>query len=306
MKNSSSHLKSKTLLHNEKLGVANWLTILRLVFMLPFLAIMIAMFVLIYYAAEPSFFWYNKLEVNGYGKKEVLSILYWINVSLFILAMFTDWIDGYYARKTKTISVFGKIFDPIADKVATSLMLVFLIMMNYSFLVVIILFIIRDVIVDGARMYAVKKNIKVQANFLGKAKTFLMSFSIILIAIAMPWVSYFNRKSNNVNLMYVFYINIPLIISLVLAWVSGFMYLKKYLKGIRYDHYNNTDENEYLSDFIVEKTKEVEIPGIKIDKNLVKKPTSKPKKASKTDSQDEADADANEKQIDFSKTEIFE
>ncbi|CRH48151.1 CDP-diacylglycerol--glycerol-3-phosphate 3-phosphatidyltransferase [Chlamydia abortus] len=78
--------------------------------------------------------------------------------------MITDFVDGYVARKTKTVSNFGKIFDPIADKIATTLMLLFISLMNYSYLPIVILFIIRDIFVDGARVYAVKKDIKVAAN----------------------------------------------------------------------------------------------------------------------------------------------
>ena len=48
--------------------------------------------------------------------------------------MITDFVDGYYARKTKTITAFGKIFDPIADKVATTLMLIFLAITRMTYL----------------------------------------------------------------------------------------------------------------------------------------------------------------------------
>ncbi|EPL03161.1 CDP-diacylglycerol--glycerol-3-phosphate 3-phosphatidyltransferase [Chlamydia abortus] len=78
--------------------------------------------------------------------------------------MITDFIDGHYARKHKTVSVFGKIFDPIADKVATTLMFLFLAIMEFTYLPLIILFIMRDILVDGSRMYASKKNIKIAAN----------------------------------------------------------------------------------------------------------------------------------------------
>ncbi|WP_373440053.1 CDP-alcohol phosphatidyltransferase family protein, partial [Metamycoplasma equirhinis] len=53
--------------------------------------------------------------------KLALSIIYWTCVSLFIVAMITAFVDGFYARKTKTVSNFGKVFDPIADKVATTM-----------------------------------------------------------------------------------------------------------------------------------------------------------------------------------------
>ncbi|SYV90080.1 CDP-diacylglycerol--glycerol-3-phosphate 3-phosphatidyltransferase, partial [Metamycoplasma alkalescens] len=79
--------------------------------------------------------------------------------------MITDFVDGHIARKTKTISQFGKIFDPIADKITTSLMLLFIALMNYSFLPIVVFFIVRDILVEGARIYAVKKDIKVASNW---------------------------------------------------------------------------------------------------------------------------------------------
>lgn len=58
-----------------------------------------------------------------------------------------------------------------------------------TYLPVIILFIVRDILVDGTRIYAIKRNIKVQANIWGKIKTILISLAIIALAFAGPWLT---------------------------------------------------------------------------------------------------------------------
>ncbi|AWX42804.1 CDP-diacylglycerol--glycerol-3-phosphate 3-phosphatidyltransferase [Metamycoplasma cloacale] len=236
----------KMRVETKKFGTANWLTVTRLLLMIPFIIIMCVSFSLLRTGKtvddiDASTFYYyienSKPILAGSYYKLHISILYWINLIIFIAAMITDFVDGHVARKTKTISAFGKIFDPIADKVATSLMLIYLTILNYTFLPIVILFIIRDIIVDGCRVYAIKKDIEIKANIWGKIKTIIVSFSIVAIAIAGPWV--YNvltiNEENNQRIWhstYLIYTNIPLIIGLLIAWISGIIYMKKYLKGI--------------------------------------------------------------------------
>ncbi|MGX9359224.1 CDP-diacylglycerol--glycerol-3-phosphate 3-phosphatidyltransferase, partial [Mycoplasma sp. 2575] len=224
-KNNSPHIK--------KFGIANWLTVLRIILMIPFIFLMSSAFFLI--IKHNGTFWYDGIKIVGNQKYSItLSIIYWLNVSIFIIAMVTDFIDGHIARKTKTISQFGKIFDPIADKIATIMMLLFISIMNYSFLPIVVLFIIRDILVDGARVYAVKKDIKVAANWWGKIKTIIVSLAIITIAFSAPWFTNFDNDLGKYvsNDKYILYVNIPLIVGLILSWISGIIYLVKYLKGI--------------------------------------------------------------------------
>ncbi|WP_373597871.1 CDP-diacylglycerol--glycerol-3-phosphate 3-phosphatidyltransferase [Metamycoplasma equirhinis] len=220
-----------------KLGVANWLTILRMLLMIPFLAMMSAGAALILAKTGGGGFRYDGIKLIGSNShKLALSIIYWTCVSLFIVAMITDFVDGFYARKTKTVSNFGKVFDPIADKVATTMMMIFLAIFNFTYLPIVILFIVRDIMVDGSRMYAAKKDVKVNANWWGKIKTIIVSLSLLVIAFSVPWL-----KENEDSLKQ-FYVNIPLLAGLILAWVSGIIYICKYLKGITKD--NNLDSKK--------------------------------------------------------------
>ncbi|AZG68837.1 CDP-diacylglycerol--glycerol-3-phosphate 3-phosphatidyltransferase [Mycoplasma struthionis] len=212
-----------------KFGLANWLTIIRILLMIPFLITMTISYV--YVIEYNTVFHYDKLTiVSENPHKELLAALHWTNFIIFSLAMITDFIDGWYARRTKTVSNFGKIFDPIADKVATVLMLVYLAIMRFTFFPIVIIFSLRDILVDGARIYAIKKNITVQANWWGKAKTIVVSFSLVFLSVAGPWLAS-PTLVNNSNLI-TFYLNIPLIIGAVLSVISGIIYMKKYLKNI--------------------------------------------------------------------------
>ncbi|WP_330463578.1 CDP-diacylglycerol--glycerol-3-phosphate 3-phosphatidyltransferase [Metamycoplasma gateae] len=232
MKNKKQKAKIETK-RIKKFGVANWLTVLRMALMIPFIILMSIAFLLV--SKNGGTFWYNGIKLVGNQQYPItLSTIYWLNIIIFIFAMITDFVDGYIARKTKTISQFGKIFDPIADKITTTLMLIFLSLMNYSFLPIVILFIIRDILVDGARVYAVKKDIKVAANWWGKIKTIIVSLAILVVSFSAPWITKYieKTKSYGTNETYLLYVNIPLIVGLVLSWISGIIYLSKYLKGI--------------------------------------------------------------------------
>jgi len=90
---------------------------------------------------------------------------------LFIIASFTDFLDGYIARKTQTITTFGKFLDPIADKVLVLTVFSYLV---YAQLVPVWMFvsiIMREFIVSGLRLLAVEENIVIAASALGKYKT---------------------------------------------------------------------------------------------------------------------------------------
>ncbi|ENY68660.1 CDP-diacylglycerol-glycerol-3-phosphate-3-phosphatidyltransferase [Metamycoplasma auris 15026] len=227
----------------KKIGIANWLTIIRMVLMIPFIILMTIAFYFI--SKHSGTFWYDGIKLVGDQKYPILlSIIYWINVIIFIFAMITDFADGHIARKTKTISQFGKIFDPIADKITTTLMLLFLVLMNYSFLPIVVLFIVRDILVDGARVYAVKKDIKVAANWWGKIKTIIVSLALLVVAFAAPWMIQKVNGKPTTDYLKLFFINIPLLLGLLLSWISGIIYLSKYLKGIRNESHLNKETKE--------------------------------------------------------------
>ncbi|MBU4690813.1 CDP-diacylglycerol--glycerol-3-phosphate 3-phosphatidyltransferase [Mycoplasma zalophi] len=148
---------------------------------------------------------------------------------VFIFAMITDYLDGYLARKWNVVSTFGKIFDPIADKLITTSMLISLILQinTVYFIVIVILLVLRDIVVDGIRIYAASLNISVQANIWGKIKTIMMSVSLVIIGLFAPII--WRNALQNINL-YLFLITLPLIATLIVSYISGYIYISSYLK----------------------------------------------------------------------------
>ena len=103
---------------------------------------------------------------------------------LFVLASFTDYLDGLLARLFKEESKLGELLDPIADKILVSAALVLLIMNGTvkSFEVIAALIIItREIMVSGLREFLAEGKIKLPVSNLAKLKTVLQMVSIALL-----------------------------------------------------------------------------------------------------------------------------
>ena len=100
---------------------------------------------------------------------------------LFAIASFTDYLDGYIARKHNLITSFGKFIDPIADKLLVNTMFILFAVDGVVPAVFVLIMIWRDMIVDGLRMNASAKGKVVAAGMMGKAKPVLQMFAIIFL-----------------------------------------------------------------------------------------------------------------------------
>ena len=100
---------------------------------------------------------------------------------LFVLGCLTDFLDGYLSRKYNWVSNFGKIMDPVADKVLVDATLIVLSVYNLVFVWITIIIIARDILVDATRMVKAKEGIVVPANIWGKCKTVFQMLGIMLI-----------------------------------------------------------------------------------------------------------------------------
>ena len=123
-----------------------------------------------------------------------VNVIYLIFTIVFIIAAFTDMLDGKIARKCNLVTDLGKFLDPIADKLLNDAMMIFLLVpqayapdqrkstvMLTILLICVVLMIARDLIVDALRLVAVKKNIVIAANIFGKAKTVLQMIAIPML-----------------------------------------------------------------------------------------------------------------------------
>lgn len=100
---------------------------------------------------------------------------------LFVLSSFTDFLDGYLARKWNVISTFGKFWDPIADKILVNATLFSLSSIQMLPIWIPICILIRDIIMDGTRMWCSSQKVVIPANIWGKLKTFAMMIGIVYI-----------------------------------------------------------------------------------------------------------------------------
>lgn len=110
-----------------------------------------------------------------------LSLKNIIVLVIFIIASFTDFLDGYLARKNQQITTFGKFLDPIADKLLVNSLLIILAYQGAVPLVAVLLMIWRDTVVDGIRMMSSSKGVVVSAGILGKIKTVSQMVTIVLV-----------------------------------------------------------------------------------------------------------------------------
>ena len=100
---------------------------------------------------------------------------------IFAVASFTDFLDGYIARKNNLITSFGKFIDPIADKLLVNTVMILFACYGLVPVVPVIVMIWRDTIVDGLRMNTASKGVVVAAGMLGKIKTVSQMLTIILV-----------------------------------------------------------------------------------------------------------------------------
>lgn len=155
---------------------------------------------------------------------------------VFALAAFTDFLDGYIARKYNLVTDLGKFLDPIADKVLvlTAFMLM-LTNVNGTLLpaitggICVSLVIAREMIVASFRMVAASKNAVIAADKLGKIKTFSQDFAILFMLVGRAFSDYSVTAPTTIDFFAVLYlIGFGLMLfSTLMTVISGVNYLYK-------------------------------------------------------------------------------
>lgn len=123
---------------------------------------------------------FNWGTVNWLGSEIEVNIF--IAAIIFIGASFTDWLDGYIARRDNLVSNFGKFADPLADKLLVASALIMLIELGQAPAWVVVIIIAREFAVTGLRLLLVEQGGTVlAAAWPGKIKTVTQMFSIIFL-----------------------------------------------------------------------------------------------------------------------------
>lgn len=118
---------------------------------------------------------------NNDAHYSTIRLYFLLAAIFFVIAAITDFLDGFIARKFNWVSDFGKLWDPIADKVLVNSVLICFAWMTIIPVFIPVVMIARDVCVDAQKMVAAKKGTVVAANYWGKLKTILQMVGIVLI-----------------------------------------------------------------------------------------------------------------------------
>lgn len=140
---------------------------------------------------------------------------------LFIVGAITDYYDGYFARKYKVESNFGRLMDPVADKILVSVTLIMLLPLRHIDPVMVSLLLSRDLIIGAIRAAAAADNLVIAAKAFGKWKTGLQMSCI-------PFIIY-NQPIMEVPFQWIGYVG--LWFSVGLSVISGYQYIALYLEA---------------------------------------------------------------------------
>ena len=106
--------------------------------------------------------------------------------AVFALAAATDGLDGYFARSRGSITTFGKLMDPLADKLLVTAALVSLVSLGRLDAWVAMVIIAREIAVTGLRAIAAERGIVIAASWLGKLKTVLQIAAVFALIATNP------------------------------------------------------------------------------------------------------------------------
>ena len=159
-----------------------------------------------------------------------------IPFSLFVIASFTDFLDGLLARMYKEESKLGELLDPIADKIIVATALILLVMdgtiKNFEVIAAIII-LTREILISGLREFLAKGKVNMPVSGLAKLKTFLQMFAISILLLGQTGNKIINFQDYNAQTIGI----IILWLSAFLTLYTGYDYLRK---GI--DHAISEDE----------------------------------------------------------------
>ncbi len=124
------------------------------------------------------------LAAAYYEKQQSVMI---ISTIIFAVASFTDFLDGYLARKHNLVTDFGKFMDPLADKVLVAAALLFLIQAGRAEAWLVIIIITREYAISIIRAIAATNGKVIAASGGGKIKTVTQMLAIIMLLLGMPF-----------------------------------------------------------------------------------------------------------------------
>lgn len=148
---------------------------------------------------------------------------------IYAVGCVTDFLDGKIARKYNLITVFGKLADPVADKMLTTAALLALMQLGLCSIWIVMIVLVREFAVTSLRLVASAQGVVIPANIWGKCKTASQMFFTLLMLLA-AHLADISVIPADFNLPLVS--NILLGITAILAVVSGIIYINDASKVI--------------------------------------------------------------------------
>jgi CDP-diacylglycerol--glycerol-3-phosphate 3-phosphatidyltransferase len=184
-------------------------------------------------------YYQNESPLGGHGKEV------WLNIAfiVYLIALFTDFLDGYLARRWKVEGAFGRVVDPFVDKVLVLGSFIFFGGKNFTipwqnpgdtptnvktitgvvpWMVVVIL--ARELLVTTLRGASESSGHAFGAQFSGKLKMVCQSVTILIILL---YVNYRDRISSNLEVQFRDFRDVCIWITLAVTIVSGLLYIRK-------------------------------------------------------------------------------
>ena len=156
--------------------------------------------------------------------------------AIFVVASFTDFLDGMLARMMGEESKLGELLDPIADKIIVATALILLVMdgtIRHYEVIAAIIILTREILISGLREFLAKGQIKLPVSNLAKLKTFLQMLAIGLLLTGATGNKILNFQNYNAQT-----------IGIILLWLSAFLTLYTGYEYVRkgIDHAMSEDD----------------------------------------------------------------
>ena len=189
---------------------------------------LIALFVLfVIKAFNPDFY---TIELGNTG----INLVFLVIFIFFLIASYTDHLDGHLARKNNQVTDLGKFLDPVADKLLINSMVIFLIapslfagyvpnsgsVATFNMWCAIIL-VARDIVVDALRFIGAQKHVVIAANIFGKMKTVFQMIAIgVVLANDFPFAFFDQNFPAGLRIS-----DILVYIATAISLLSGIIYI---------------------------------------------------------------------------------
>jgi len=141
---------------------------------------------------------------------------YWLSATIFAVASFTDWLDGYLARSRNEVTAFGRFLDPVADKLLVAAALVLLVSADRAPAILAIIIIGREITIGALREWLAQHASIVHVSLIAKWKTASQMIAIVALLLH---VELFGLSMHMTGLVLLW-------IAAILTLWSGYEYLR--------------------------------------------------------------------------------